>query len=271
MGVKRFRILSEADLATHVLLFLFVVAFVAGFVDAIAGGGGLIAIPALLMTGLPPLEVLGTSKLQALFGSGSATIAYARQGHVDLRKIFPMAVISFCGAVLGAMVATILPIDVLRAGLPVILIAIAIYFAVKPDIGVVERHPRLSLFVFGLTIVPLIGFYDGLFGPGTGSFFMFAFVSLAGFGILKATAHTKVLNFASNLGGFAVFFVGGAVIWKVGLLMALGQTIGAQLGSRLAMKNGSKIIRPMLVLSCIAMATKLILEADFPIRVWLGF
>lgn len=262
--------MPEFDLAFHLLAFLFVVAFVAGFVDSIAGGGGLIAIPALLMTGLPPLDVLGTSKLQALFGSGSATIAYARKGHVDLRMIWPMALVSFVGAVLGAMVATYLPIEILRGGLPVILIAIAIYFALKPDIGSIERHPRISLFVFSLTAVPLIGLYDGLFGPGTGSFFMFAFVSLAGFGILKATAHTKVLNFASNLGGFAVFFINGAVLWKIGLLMGLAQFIGAQVGSRVAMKNGSRVIRPLLVLSCIAMATKLILEADFPLRVWLG-
>ncbi|MGO4841213.1 TSUP family transporter, partial [Rhizobiaceae sp. 2RAB30] len=133
---------------------------------------------------------LGTNKLQGLFGSGSATIAYASKGHVDLKKQLPSACLSFVGSVAGALLATVLPGDVLRLALPFMLIAIALYFALKPNMNDVDRTERLSPFLFGLLIVPAIGFYDGLFGPGAGSFFMLAFVSLAGYCVLMATAHT---------------------------------------------------------------------------------
>ena len=134
----------------------------------------------------------------------------------------------------------------------------------------IDRARRLSPFLFGLIIVPLIGFYDGVFGPGAGSFFMLAFVALAGYGLLKATAHTKLLNFASNLGGFAVFALVGVISWKIGLMMGVAQFAGAQLGSRLAMKNGSRIIKPLLVITCIALAVKLIADPLNPVRLWLG-
>ncbi len=113
--------------------------------------------------------------------------------------------------------------------------------------------------------------YDGIFGPGAGSFYMLGFVLLAGFGMLKATAHTKLLNLGSNLGSLAVFAVNGAILWKVGLIMGVGQLIGAQLGSRLAMRSGAKIIKPLLVISCVALATKLLADPAHPIRIWLGF
>jgi uncharacterized membrane protein YfcA len=121
-----------------------------------------------------------------------------------------------------------------------------------------------------LIVVPLIGFYDGIFGPGTGSFFMLAFVALAGYGLLKATAHTKLLNFASNLGAFAVFAFVGAISWKIGLMMGAAQFAGAQVGSRLAMKNGARIIKPLLVITCVALAAKLISDPVNPVRVWFG-
>ncbi len=146
------------------------------------------------------METLGTNKLQSLFGSGSATLAYARGGHVDLASQMPMAAAACLGAAIGSLVTTLIPGDVLKAALPFLLVGIALYFGLKPKTSETDRHARLSPFVFGLTIVPAIGFYDGIFGPGTGSFFMLAFVTLAGFGLLKATAHTKMLNFASNLG-----------------------------------------------------------------------
>ena len=119
--------------------------------------------------------------------------------------------------------------------------------------------------------MPLIGLYDGVFGPGTGSFFMLAFVSLAGFGMLKATAHTKLLNLGSNLGAFLVFVASGVVLWKVGLLMGVGQFLGAQTGSRFAMRQGARIIKPLLVVTCVALAIKLLADPTNPIRMWLGF
>lgn len=260
-----------ADTALHILAFLFFAAFLAGFIDSIAGGGGMITIPAMLIAGLPPLETLGTNKLQSLFGSGSATLAYARAGHVKLSEQMPMAVLSALGSALGALLATVVPGDVLKAILPFLLVAIAVYFGLKPNIGDVDKHRRMSVFLFTVTIVPVIGFYDGVFGPGTGSFFMLAFVTLAGFGVLKATAHTKLLNFGSNVGAFAVFLAYGVILWKVGLVMGVGQFLGAQAGSRVAMRSGAKIIKPLLVVTSIALAIRLMADPTHPLRVWLGW
>ncbi|WP_024846534.1 TSUP family transporter [Aminobacter sp. J41] len=247
------------DLAPHIVALLIGVAFLAGFIDSIAGGGGLITVPAMLLAGFPPVDALGTNKLQGLFGSGSATIAYASKGHVDLRKQLPAALISFVGAVLGAGLATILPGEWLRMILPPLLIAIALYFAFKPNMDDVDRAQRITPAMFALVVVPLIGFYDGVFGPGTGSFFMLAFVALAGYGVLKATAHTKLLNFSSNLGGFALFAAVGVVHWQIGLVMGISQFIGARVGAGLAMKNGAKLIKPLLVITCVALAIRLLI------------
>lgn len=254
----------------NIPILLIIAAFGAGFIDSIAGGGGLVTVPALLLAGLSPVEALGTNKLQSLFGSAAATIAYAQKGHVDLKKQLPSALMSALGAVGGALLAGFLPGDVLRAGLPILLVAIAVYFALRPNMGDIDRARRMTPFLFGLVIVPLIGFYDGLFGPGTGSFFMLCFVSLAGYGLLKATAHTKLLNFASNLGGFVTFTFLGVINWKIGLLMGVAQFAGARLGAAMAMKNGAKIIKPLLIIVCLALAVKLLLDADNPIRIWLS-
>ena len=259
------------EITLQLIALLFLAAFLAGFVDSIAGGGGLITVPAMLIAGFSPIDTLGTNKLQSLFGSGSATLAYARGGHVSVKTQLPMAVMSALGAALGAIATTYIPGYVLQAMMPLLLIAIALYFAIKPSLSDVDTHRRMTPFLFGLTFVPLIGCYDGIFGPGTGSFFMLAFVTLAGFGLLKATAHTKMLNFASNLGAFCVFSLSGVVIWKVGLAMGIGQFLGAQTGSHVAMKNGAKIIRPLLVMTCIALAIKLLADPTNPVRVWLGF
>ena len=151
-----------------------------------------------------------------------------------------------------------------------LLVGIALYFALKPDIGAVDRQQRMSPRAFGLTFVPAVGFYDGVFGPGTGSFLMLGFVSLAGFGLLKATAHTKFLNFGSNVGAFAVFLASGAVLWKVGLLMGAGQFLGAQLGSRFAMRHGTKVIKPLLVTVSLLLALKLLADPSHPLRTWPG-
>jgi uncharacterized membrane protein YfcA len=259
-----------SDVATHIIILLALAAFVAGFIDAIAGGGGLIAIPALLLAGFPPAEALGTNKLQGLFGTGSAALNYASKGQVDLKKQLPWTVLAFIASAIGAMVATSIPGDALKVALPFVLIAIALYFALKPNMDDVDRAQRITPVLFGLAVVPLVGFYDGVFGPGTGSFLMLAFVSLAGYGVLKATAHTKLLNFATNLGGFAAFAAAGVISWKVGLAMGVAQFIGARIGSGLAMKNGARLIKPLLVLTCIALAIRLLIDPAHPLRIMLG-
>lgn len=249
-----------ADIAPEILLLLLAAAFIAGFVDSIAGGGGLITVPTLLLAGFPPVDALGTNKLQGLFGSGSATLAYAAAGHVDLRRQLPSALLSLLGAAAGATLATFLPGDWLRAALPPMLIAIALYFAFRRNLDDLDRSRRMTPLLFGLLVVPAIGFYDGLFGPGTGSFFMLAFIALAGYGVLKATAHTKLLNFASNIGGVAAFAAAGVISWQVGLAMGVCQFLGARLGAGLAMKKGAGLIRPLLVVTCVTLALRLLTQ-----------
>ncbi len=249
------------EVATHLALLLILAAFVAGFVDSIAGGGGLIAMPMLLIAGATPLEALATNKLQGAFGAGTATVAYARAGHVRLKDQFGMAAVSALAAAAGALVAKSMPADALRIIMPVILVAVAAFFALKPGLSDRDRVQRLSPALFTFTSVPLIAAYDGFFGPGTGSFFMLAFVMLAGFGMLKATAHTKMLNFASNIGSLAIFIPSGAMRWGVGLAMRLAQGAGATLGAKMAMKIGARLIKPLIVTVSVAMALRLLWQA----------
>ena len=246
------------EVSLHIAALLIFAAFIAGFVDSIAGGGGLITVPALLLAGANPIETLATNKLQGSFGSGTAMITYARAGHIDLRAQAGMAAISAIAAAGGALVAHLMPAEVLRIIMPVVLIAVAIYFAIKPGLTDQDSRARVSNAAFSVTFVPVIAAYDGFFGPGTGSFFMLGFVLLAGYGLLRATAHTKTLNFASNIGSMAVFAFSGATWWVVGLCMGLAQMAGASLGARLAMRIGAGLIKPLLVVTSTAMAARLL-------------
>jgi hypothetical protein len=218
-------------------------------------------MPMLLIAGASPLEALATNKLQGAFGAGTATVAYARAGHVRLKDQLGMAAISALAAAGGALVAKSLPVDALRIIMPVILVAVAAFFALKPGISDDTRAQRMAPGVFAFTAVPLIAAYDGFFGPGTGSFFMLAFVMLAGFGMLKATAHTKLLNFASNIGSLAVFIPLGVMWWGVGIAMGLAQMAGATLGARMAMRVGARLIKPLIVVVSVAMALRLLWQA----------
>ncbi len=249
------------EIATDTALLLVLAAFLAGFVDSIAGGGGLITVPALLLAGASPVEALGTNKLQGSFGSGTAALAYARAGHVRLKDQLAMAAIAGLAGAAGALIAHLIPAHVLRLIMPVILIGIAAFFALRKGLSDQDRVQRMKPAVFALTAVPLISAYDGFFGPGTGSFFMLGFVLLAGYGVLKATAHTKLLNFASNFGSLLVFIPTGAIWWMTGLAMAVAQTAGALVGARLAMRIGSRLIRPLLVVTSAGMALRLLWQA----------
>lgn len=249
------------EVAAELVFLLIIAAFLAGFVDSIAGGGGLITVPALLLAGANPVEALATNKLQGTFGSATAALSYARAGKVDLRSQFRMALISLSAGAGGALIAHLVPAQVLRIIMPVILVAVALFFALKPGLTDADRVQRMKPTVFAVTAVPLIAAYDGFFGPGTGSFFMLAFVMLAGFGVLKATAHTKLLNFASNFGSLAVFVFSGSIWWWIGSAMAIAQIGGAYVGTRLAMRIGAKLIKPLLVLTSSAMAVRLLWQA----------
>ena len=246
------------EVTADLVALLILAAFLAGFVDAIAGGGGLITVPALLLAGANPVETLATNKLQGTFGAGTAMVSYARAGHVRLKDQAGMALVSAVAGGAGAMVAHLIPAEVLRIVMPVILVAVALFFAIKPGLTDADRAQRMAPGVFTFTAVPLIAAYDGFFGPGTGSFFMLGFILLAGYGVLKATAHTKLLNFASNIGSLAVFAFSGAMWWTVGLAMAVAQVAGAALGARLAMRIGARLIKPLLVTTSTLMAARLL-------------
>ena len=249
------------EVATHLALLLVLAAFCAGLIDSIAGGGGLISVPALLLAGASPVEALATNKLQGTFGAGTAMLTYARAGHVRPQEQLGMAAISAVFGALGALVAHLIPAEVLRIVMPVVLIGVAAFFALKPGLSDDARTQRIRPAVFAITAVPAIAAYDGFFGPGSGSFFMMGFVLLAGYGVLKATAHTKMLNFASNMGSLLVFIPSGAMWWAVGLAMAVAQIAGASLGARMAMRVGARLIKPLLVFTSTAMALRLLWQA----------
>ena len=246
------------DQSLDLLILLIGAAFTAGFVDAIAGGGGLITVPVLMLAGIPPAQALATNKVQGVFGAATAAVSYAANGLVDLRSQWRSALLAGLAGAAGAGLVTWLPTDGLRLILPVVLIGIALFFALKPGLNDLDRTRRLTPLVFAVTIVPLIGFYDGLIGPGAGAFYMIGFVTLAGYGVLKATAHTKMLNFASNLGGLAAFSLVGNPLWGLGICMGLAQIAGAALGARLATRIGSRLIKPLLVATSTILALRLI-------------
>ncbi|WP_412565080.1 TSUP family transporter [Thalassobius sp. MITS945101] len=248
------------EFSAEVLAILLAAAFVAGFVDAIAGGGGLITLPVLMLSGVPPVQALATNKIQGMFGAGTAAFSYARSGHVDLKAQAPAALLAAAASFGGALLVTVLPTEWIRLILPVLLIGIALFFALRPGLDDSDRSRRMSPLVFTLTAVPLVAGYDGLLGPGAGSFYMLAFVLLSGYGILKATAHTKLLNFASNVGGLIAFALVAQPLWLLGLAMGVVQIAGARLGAKMALKQGAKVIKPLLVLTSLSLAAKLLWE-----------
>lgn len=246
------------DLAPEIAALLIGAAFVAGFVDSIAGGGGLITVPVLMLAGIPPVQALATNKVQGAFGAATAAWAYARRGLVDLRTQGRGAAMALTGSIAGALLVSVIPTGTLRFALPVVLIGIALFFALKPGLDDSDRTQRITPALFTATVAPFIGFYDGLIGPGAGAFYMLGFVMLAGYGILKATAHTKLLNFASNLGGIAAFALVAQPLWLLGIAMGLAQMAGALVGTRLAMRIGARLIKPLLVVTSTVLALRLI-------------
>ena len=237
---------------------LVAVGALAGFVDAIAGGGGLLTVPALLAAGLAPTAALATNKVQSSFGAGSAAWNYARRGAVRPRDLAPAIGTTFVGAAAGTVLVQQVDASLLEVLLPFLVLAIAVYFLVRPDAGAVPRRARVGAGAYAGSAAPAIGFYDGFFGPGTGSFFALSFVALRGHDLTRATAHTKVLNLTSNLAALVFFALGGAPVWAVGLAMAAGQFAGARVGSNLVLARGSRLVRPLLVVVSVAISIRLL-------------
>lgn len=247
-------------LTLEILGWLFLAGLAGGFVDSIAGGGGLISVPALIMSGMNPVAALATNKAQAMFGSFTATLTYARKGHVHLRDMKLAIAFTFVGSVTGTFFVQILNTDIMTQVIPFLLIAAAFYFLFGPKLGEVDRHHHLEQVPFYLIFGISLGFYDGFFGPGTGSLWTLAFVTVLGFNMLKATAHTKVVNFTSNFASFLFFAFAGHVLWLPAAVMALGQLLGARIGANTAMKHGSRVIKPLLVTVSLAITTKLVYD-----------
>jgi uncharacterized membrane protein YfcA len=244
------------DITQVTVFFLILAAFSAGLIDAIAGGGGLIQLPALLI-GLPQastVEVLGTNKVASVFGTTASALTYRRSVKTDAIFLVTMALPAFFGSVLGALSASLIPTQSMRPIVFVLLVAVAIYTWRKPDLGSIEalRYQKNKRYLISAIAGLVIGFYDGIFGPGTGSFLMLILIYL-GFAFLSASAIAKVVNVSTNLGAILVFGLHGAILWQVGLVLAMANIVGGLLGARLAIRGGSTLIRKVFLFVTVAL------------------
>ena len=252
--------MSDPAVSLDLLPLLFATGLLAGMVDAMAGGGGLIALPVLLTVGLAPTEALATNKLQGSAGTLSSSLYFVRRGQVQPRRIVLLIACTFAGSAAGTLLVQHLSSGFLTRLIPLLLILIALYFWFGPPLREEKSRQRIPLPAFALLVGFGVGFYDGFFGPGAGTFFAFGFVLLLGYDLVKATAHTKMLNLTSNLASLLLFAAGGHVLWGIGLTMAAGQFIGAHVGARLVLRRGARLIRPLIVLVSILISLKLLLQ-----------
>jgi uncharacterized membrane protein YfcA len=222
-------------------------AFLAGLIDAVVGGGGLIQIPALmiLLPGAPIPTLWGTNKLASVCGTSFATYRYSRHVEIDFRIVAPAAAVAFVSSFLGSRAVTLLRPEIFRPIVLVLLFAVAAYVFFVKDLGLIHRpkHPRHRAVGLGLLIGGALGFYDGFFGPGTGSFLIFAFVGIFGFDFLCASASAKLINLATNLASALYFGAAGHILYRIALPMAVCNILGALVGTRLAILKGSRFVR----------------------------
>ena len=236
---------------------LTLVAAIAGFVDSMAGGGGLIVIPALLFAGVSPLYALGTNKLQSVFGTAIALRNYWRSGLVEWRPNRLTVLLAFAGAVAGALIVQSINTRLLQLIVPLLLVASALYVLLSPRMTDEDAHHRVTSSGYA-PIGAAIGFYDGFFGPGAGTFYTTTLVALRGYGLTKATALAKLVNVASAIASLVLFALGGHLAWLLGLCMAAGAMAGGWLGSHSALRFGAKLIRPLLVTISLALTARLL-------------
>ncbi|CAG9168435.1 putative membrane transporter protein YfcA [Cupriavidus pinatubonensis] len=240
--------------------FLAVAAFLAGLIDAVAGGGGLVQIPALFSAfpGMSPATLLGTNKVASVAGTANAAIRYGRNVRIYWAATAPAVVAAFVFSIAGAWALTMIPAEPLRKALPFVLVALLAYTVAKKDLGT-EHAPSLTGTrerVAALLAGAAIGFYDGVFGPGTGSFLMIVFVRVFGYDFLHASASTKVVNLATNLAAVLLLASKGHIWWQLGLVMAVANVAGSQVGSRLALRHGSGFVRKVFIVVVSALILK---------------
>ncbi|RKF17533.1 hypothetical protein DBZ36_13080 [Alginatibacterium sediminis] len=243
---------------------LFSLAIVAGIVDAIAGGGGLITVPCLLLAGVPPLSALGTNRLQAVIGEATASLTFIMSKQIPLDGLVRGSVWTYAGALLGSVTISLVDKESLEILLPVLMAAITVYSVASKKLKaesprIAKMNTKQFMMVCGL----LIGFYNGFFGPGTGSLWMLCFVVLLGFTLKQATMVTKPLNLVGNLVSLLMFIYLGHVDFALGLIMGLGQVIGSIAGSKLVLSYGSRLVRPVFISVTTLMTAKLIFDRVF--------
>lgn len=246
------------DIAAHLYPVLFLTGLCAGLVDAVAGGGGVISLPVLLNLGMPVQLALGTNKLQSSFGAVMAVFRYARHGLLDKRACRVGVIATLAGALAGAATVRVADARFLEDAIPWLLGGIVVYTLLRPTLGSGDHPPRLGAATFFTVFGLGLGFYDGFFGPGTGSFWTIALVGSQGYNFLKATAYTKVMNATSNLASLAIFAAGGQAHLVAGLVMGAGQLAGARLGAGLAISRGAKFVRPVFIVMVLAVMARLL-------------
>jgi uncharacterized membrane protein YfcA len=249
-----------AGMGWEALLVLALVALAAGWVDAVVGGGGLLQLPALLLVpGILPVQALATNKLASIFGTTTSSLTYYRSVRPDLRTALPMAAFALVGSFGGAALATLLPAAVFKPVIVVALLAVAVFTATRPAMGAETalRYSGRRHYGSAAGIGVLIGCYDGLLGPGTGTFLVIALVSVLGYNFLEASAKAKIVNVATNLGALALFVPHGAVLWGPALVLAAANMAGGYLGSRTAIARGSGFVRVAFLVVVTALIAKL--------------
>ena len=249
-------ILDFAGLSYGMLGFLFFISVMAGLIDTMAGGGGLLTVPALMMSGIPPLSVLGTNKFQSTMGSGTATCMMLNKKKIKFADVKYKMLTAFIGATIGTILIQFVNTKTLSFVIPIILLIVLLYFIFAPKVEQATGAPKISDKRFQNAVVPAIGCYDGMFGPGTGSFLIMAGVSLRGQGIIHSSALAKSMNFATNVASLIVFLLVGKVFWLVGLLMMVGQFIGARFGAHYLFRIDPKYLRLLIIVMSLGMLAR---------------
>lgn len=249
------------DVAGSTLVFLVAAALMAGFVDAVVGGGGLVQLPALVV-GLPsaaPVQILATNKLASICGTSVAAGTYYRRVRPDPRTFGPLMALAFVGSLAGAAVASRIPREAFEPIVVVALVVVGVVVVLRPELGerTALRFQGRRHVAAAMATGAVIGFYDGALGPGTGSFLVFALVGLLGYAFVEASAKARLANWATNLAALCVFVPQGAVLWKVGLAMGAANLVGGYLGARTAVARGSRFVRGFFVVVVAAFVVRI--------------
>ncbi len=245
------------------LLIICSLGFLAAMIDAIAGGGGLISLPALLLVGLPPHFALGTNKFASTMGSLSSSLTFARSGKISFSVVKWQIPFTLIGTCFGVWSVLHISSDFLNKAVPILILLVGLYTLLQKNLGLEDNFKGLTPLnrILGFIFAFALGFYDGFFGPGTGSFLIFAFITIYGFNFITSSANAKVLNFVSNLVSLILFAWSGKILYTYGIPMALFMLLGSQVGTRLAIRKGSRLVKPIFVTMSLLVAAKLIYQA----------